>query len=276
MLKLSNKINFQRYLAIFRISFQQEFSYKLSFIMWRLRNVLQVFVAFYFWNTLFASNNTSLFGYDRTKILTYVFTILFMRAVVFSVRAVDVSGQIANGDLSNWLLKPIGYMKYWFTRDLSSKALNFVFAFFEILLLYLLLRPPLYLQTDLGLLLIFLVFMVLAIILFFFLLFVVEMATFWMPENGWAAQFLFVGIVAEFFSGGVFPLDIFPKLFQTVLGYLPFGYLLYFPAQVYLGKLSTQTIQRGLVIEVMWIVIFYVIAQKMWRRGLKNYASEGR
>jgi ABC-2 type transport system permease protein len=276
MPKLSKTLNLQRYLAIFRISFQQEFSYKLSFIMWRLRNVLQVFVAFYFWDTLFTGDNTSLFGYDRSKILTYVFTILFMRAVVFSVRAVDVSGQIANGDLSNWLLKPIGYMKYWFTRDLSSKALNFAFAFFEILILYLILRPPLYFQTDIGLLLYFFLFLVLAVILFFYLLFVVEMVAFWMPENGWAAQFLFVGIVAEFFSGGVFPLDIFPKLFQTGLGYLPFGYLLFFPAQVYLGKISIPMIHRGLIIETIWIIVFFIIAQKMWKKGLKSYASEGR
>lgn len=276
MKKPNRKHRLSRYLAIFRISFQQEFAYKLNFVMWRVRNILQVFIAFYFWDTLFIGKTGQIFGYDRSMILTYIFTILFIRAVVLSARAVDVSGQIANGDLSNMLLKPIGYMKYWFARDLSSKALNFIFAFFEVLFLYFLLRPSLFLQTNISLLLLFFVFVVLAVILFYFLLFVVELVSFWMPENGWAAQFLFIVIITEFFSGGIFPLDIFPKTFQVILGYLPFGYLLYFPAQIYLGKIDMALIYRGMLVEVIWVVLLYLLSQTMWKRGLKNYASEGR
>jgi len=265
-----------KYISIFRISFAQEFAYKLNFVMWRVRNVIQVFVVFYFWDTAFSESQSTIFGYDRAKILTYTFGILLVRAVVLSARAVDVSGQIANGDLSNLLLKPFGFMKYWFTRDLSSKSLNLMFAVGETSVLFFVLKPPLFLQTNGYLLLEFMIFLVLATILFYLILFLVNMVAFWMPENGWAAQFLFIVIITEFLSGGTLPLDIFPESVQMILRMLPFGYLIFFPIQVYLGKISQSIIFQGFAIEVFWILILLFLVKSVWQKGLKNYASEGR
>jgi ABC-2 type transport system permease protein len=276
VVKKSPSMKLQKYLTILKISFQQEFAYKFNFVMWRVRNVIQVFIAFYFWDTLFSDSGRVVFGYDRAKILTYVFAILFIRSIVLSARAVDIAGQISNGELSNLLLKPVNFFKYWFARDISSKVLNVGFAFVETFLLYLILRPPIFLQTTPINLMGSMVFVLLAILLFYFLLFITNMVAFWMPENGWAAQFLIIGIITEFFSGGVFPLNIFPKGAQIVFGYLPFQYLLYFPVQVYLGNATGAEIAKGFVVVVFWIMTLYFMATKIWLRGIKNYASEGR
>ncbi|MBI2103398.1 hypothetical protein HYT59_00170 [Candidatus Woesebacteria bacterium] len=75
-----------KYLQVFKISFQQEFAYRLNFIMWRLRNVMQIFLVFFLWSTIFSDNQKEFFGYNRDKILTYVFGILILRALVLSAR----------------------------------------------------------------------------------------------------------------------------------------------------------------------------------------------
>ena len=137
-----------RYLAVFKISFQQEFAYRASFIMWRVRNVLQIFIVFFLWDTVFSVQGREVFGYDRTRMLTYVFGLIIVRAFVLSARAQDVAGHIARGELSNYLVRPINYFKYWFTRDLSSKLLNIAFAVVEIIILYFVLRPPFFIQTN--------------------------------------------------------------------------------------------------------------------------------
>src|SRR3972149_10285999 len=137
-----------KYLQIFKISFAQEFAYRLNFIMWRVRNVLQIFLVFFLWTTIFADQSKEIFGYNRDKIITYVFGILVLKALVLSARVIDVSGEISRGDLTNYLLRPVNYFRYWFTRDLSSKALNLAFATVEIAILYFLLRPPFFVQTD--------------------------------------------------------------------------------------------------------------------------------
>ena len=266
----------KKYLQIFKLSFQQEFAYRLNFVMWRVRNILQIILLFFLWSSVFKDPQTEVFGYNQEKILTYVFGILILRAIVFSARAVDVAGEISNGDITNFLLKPVNYFKYWATRDIASKILNLGFSVFEITILFLILKPNLFLQTNLLTLFAVLISLTMAVILFFCLLFITNMSAFWMPENGWAAQFLFIAIITDFLSGGVFPLDILPLAFQKVLYSTPFPYLLFFPLQVYLGKIAGLEIIRGLATAFTWVFILFMTVKFIWAKGLRRYSAEGR
>lgn len=266
----------QKYWSIFKISFQQEFAYRLNFIMWRVRNVIQILLIFFLWDTVFADPKRVVFGYDRGKILTYVFGILIIRAFVLSARTVDVAGEISRGDLANYLVKPINYFKYWLTRDLSSKALNLAFAAVEFSILFLILKPPFFFQANLLSMLAFLVSVVLAILIFFTILFITSFVPFWAPEIAWGAQFIVVTTVIEFLSGALFPLDILPQVFQKVLSYSPFPYLLFFPIQVYLGKIPGIEVFKGIVIAGIWVGILWCLMNVIWRKGIRVYQSYGR
>lgn len=266
----------KKYLSIFRISFAQEFAYRLNFIMWRVRNVLQIFLVFFLWSTVFTNPGTELFGYNRDKIITYIFGIFVLRALVLSARAVDIAGEISRGDLTNYLLKPLNYFKYWFTRDISSKALNLGFATIEIALLYVFLKPTLFIQTNPTQLLLFAVSVIFAIVMFFGLLVLVNMVSFWLPEGGWASQFLFIIIFTEYLSGAIFPLDILPSAIQSILYALPFPYLLFFPLQVYLGKIPTEVIFNGLLVSGLWMTVLVLLMNRVWNKGIKRYTAVGR
>ncbi|RLC32669.1 hypothetical protein DRH13_01405 [Candidatus Woesebacteria bacterium] len=266
----------KKYLSIFKISFAQEFAYRVNFIMWRVRNVLQILLVFFLWSAVFTNPQTELFGYNRDKILTYVFGIFILRALVLSSRAVDIAGEIARGELTNYLLKPINYIKYWFTRDISSKALNLSFATVEIVILYFFLRPTFFIQTDPLQIFLFLVAVVFAVVMFFGLLVLVNFVTFWLPEGGWASQFLIIVIFTEFLSGAVFPIDILPEAIQNVLYALPFPYLMFFPLQVYLGKLSMTATLQSLLISGIWMMFMIVVINQVWARGIKKYSAVGR
>jgi ABC-2 type transport system permease protein len=243
--------------------------------MWRVRNVLQLFLIFFLWDTVFSSSNTVLFGYDRTKILTYVFGLLIVRAIVLSSRSVDIAGEISQGLLTNYLLKPLSYFKYWFTRDMASKALNLIFASFEIVLLYFLLKPQFFLQTNPIFLSLFIISIILAIILFFLLLTLFNLFPLWYPEQAWGPTF-FLMIFMDFIGGGVFPLDILPSSIQQVLYLTPFPYLMFIPIQIYLEKFSVVFALKSLLIAMAWILILLYLVNTAWRVGLRLYRAEGR
>lgn len=266
----------KKYLSIFKISFAQELAYRANFIMWRIRNVLQILLVFFLWSTVFTNPQTELFGYNRDKILTYVFGIFILRALVLSSRAVEIAGEIARGDLTNYLLKPLNYIKYWFTRDISSKVLNLGFATVEIVILYFFLRPTFFIQTDPLQIFLFLVAVIFAIVMFFGLMVLVNFVSFWFPEGGWASQFLIIVIFTEFLSGAVFPIDILPEAIQSVLYALPFPYLMFFPLQVYLGKLSMVGMLQGLLISGIWMIVMIFVMSQVWTRGIKRYSAVGR
>lgn len=264
-----------KYLQIFKISFQQEFVYKLNFIMWRVRNVFSIFLVFFLWDSVFSDPTKVVFGYDRARILTYVFGLIVIRSVVLSTRSIDVAGEISRGDVSNLLLKPVSYFKYWFTRDFSSKFLNLLFAIFEAAFLYYLLRPSFFFQKDLLTLGLFLLSLGSAVILYFLLVFLFSMPPFWYPQQAWGFIFLLI-VLADLLGGGVFPIDILPDKIQNVIYLTPFPHLLFTPLGIYLGKFNLSATFRFLTTSFFWIGILIYINKKIWHLGLKSYRSEGR
>jgi len=266
----------KKYLSVFKISFAQEFAYRLSFIMWRVRNVMQIVLVFFLWDSVFMGPQPIIFGYDKAKIITYVFGLIIVRAFVLSARAQDVAGEIQRGEIVNLLLKPVSYFKYWITRDLSSKALNLLFAVLEWTILYLVLRPEFFFQKDPLFLGGFILLVVLAMFIFFVLIFLVSALTFWMPEAGWGMQFLIIVVAVEFLSGGLFPLDILPVAIQKILYLSPFPYLIFFPLQAYLGKISGVVLLKSIAVSFFWAFALWLLMRSVWYRGLKVYNPPGK
>ncbi len=266
----------RKYWQIFKISFQEEFAYRFNFVLWRVRNVFQILLTFFLWSAVFSDPGTVIFGYDRSRILTYVFGIMIVRALVLSARAMDVATDIAQGDFSNYLVKPISYFRFWFTRDIASKTLNIGFAAVEFVILYLILKPPFFFQPDIYVFLTFLISIGIAILIYFFLLFIISAVPFWAPELAWGSHFLVTVVIIEALSGSIFPINILPAGLQSLAMATPFPYLIYFPVQVYLGNIGGLELVRGLFVGIFWVVALWFSLNIIWQRGLKAYQAVGR
>jgi ABC-2 type transport system permease protein len=266
----------KKFLGLFNISFQQEFAYRLNFILWRVRNVMQILVFFFLWSAIFSGGAVQFFGYDKAKIFTYAFALMIVRAVVLSSRSVDVAGQIANGELTNLLLKPINYFSYWITRDFSSKLLNIIFSVFEIVVLVLLLKPNIFIQINPIYFFSFVGALLIAMFLYFSLLMLTNFIPFWAPELSWGAQFLVIVVVVEFLSGAFLPLDIFPPILYQILRFTPFPYLVFIPIKIYLGLFDYSLVVQSLLIGIAWCLILWKIVNYVWKKGLLVYEGVGR
>jgi len=262
-----------KYLFIIRNTFEEYFIYRINFLFWRLRNILGLLTGYFFIKVVFGQEKI-LYGYDLEKILTYIFSVSVLRAVIFSSRVADLAGVIQTGDLTNLLLKPISTLRYYFSRDLADKVLNISFSLLELGVIIYLLKPPFFLQKNLFSLILFIFSAGLALLLYFFINFLLSLIGFWTPEV-WAPQFLF-GILLNFFSGGLIPLDVLPKPVQFVFQVTPFPYLLFNPMTVYLGKSSLLTALGMILISLVWIGIFYFLVRRVWQKGLLIYQAEGR
>lgn len=264
----------RKYWPVFKNTLAEYFTYRLNFTMWRIRTVMQLLVVYFLWWAIFESQEGEIFGYTQGMILTYILGAAFLRTMVFASRTIDIGDEINRGNLTNFLLKPISYFKYWFVRDIADKILNISFAVFELTLIYLLLKPPIFLQTNFLNLSLFAVSAGLALMLYFYINFLFGLLAFWTPDT-WAPRFLFF-VVLEFLAGGLFPLDILPQFLYQVLRFLPLFYLNFFPLKIYLGQLSILEVAEGLTICLFWTVIFYWVVQAVWRKGLRVYSAEGR
>ena len=263
-----------KYWAVFKTSWSNGFVYRLNFLLWRARSVIIVLTVYFLWDTIF-QNNPAAFGYTHEKILTYVFMTLLLRSLILGGRSIDVGGEISDGRLSNYLLRPVNYFYYWFTRDWADKLLNMIFSIAEITVLYFWLRPQIMFPTDSATILLFLAAVSIGIGLNFVIGFITSTATFWAPGNTWGFWFIYL-VILEVLSGIMFPLYVLPKIAYDLLMLTPFPYLLYFPTAVYLGKLELTLILRGLLVSGVWLVALYWLSRKFWNKGVMVYQSEGR
>lgn len=261
-----------KYWLIFKTEWQLNLIYRLNFSMWRIRSVLQLLLIYFIWWTVFQSQN-EVFGYTTASILTYVLVAALIRAIVLSTRVMDLMDAINSGNIVNFLIKPLGFVRYYLARDVADKLFNVLFYIVEIWLLVLLLKPPLIFQTNTLTLALFLVSIIGGLAIYFYLNFIIGLLTFWL-ENSWGPLFLMT-IFLEGFGGGLFPIDILPEKFYKLLMLTPFPYLIFFPSKIYLGDLTINQLTVHFLIILLWIVILHLLMKKLINAGFRHYSAVG-
>ncbi len=120
----------------------------------------------------------------------------------------------------------------------------------------------------------FLASLVMAFLLGFFLEALMGMIGFWFLE---VSSLLFVYMLFTFFfSGHMFPIDMLPGGWKTVVDATPLQYLAYFPAAVFLGKIAgAGSWPCGLAIELGWVLLLAAACRLAWRRGAARYSAFG-
>ncbi len=127
--------------------------------------------------------------------------------------------------------------------------------------------------TDVTTWLAFSASLLMAFVVGFFFEASVGMVGFWFLE---VTSILYIVMTVNFFvSGHMFPLDLLPRPWSTILRWLPFQYMAYFPAAVFLGKIRGAALVEELLKEAAWAVFFVVLARWLYRRGLKQYSAFG-
>ena len=181
----------------------------------------------------------------------------------------DIANDIATGNLSTYLVKPINYLAYWFTRRLASRSLHLVMAILETLIFLMIIKP------DLGSLLHpleapFIAIIILALVLFILFDFIVGLTAFW-TFRAYGPRFA-LKVVMEFASGRYFPLLAIPFGIGKALEYLPFSYMVYWPTLIFKGSSFSLTFW---LVGGTWVILLTLALKFAWKRGLRSYEAVG-
>src|SRR3989344_8219141 len=137
----------KKYFLIAKIAWDEMLIYRTSFIMWRVRIILQLLTMYFLWLAILSSDRL-LLGYTQSGMLTYILGTSLVTSIVLSSRSYAVGEEINSGNLLNFLIRPINYFTYWFSKDIGDKTLNIIFSIFELIILFFILHPPLFFQTK--------------------------------------------------------------------------------------------------------------------------------
>ena len=185
----------------------------------------------------------------------------------------QIAADIKDGNISQFLLKPIDYLTYRLCLFFSGRVTYLAVTAIPLAIFILCLHKFFVLPPDWTTLVLFLVSITLTALLQFFMSYTMAMLAFWVLE---VSTFIFILFAFEYIaSGHLFPLDILPPAIERVLYFSPFPYQLYFPISVYMGKTTGVELAKGLVIQLSWVIAAYLLARFAWNRGIKKYGAVG-
>ncbi len=191
--------------------------------------------------------------------------------------------QIREGEIKKFLIQPIDMIGFLLLSRIAHKLAYYSVAIGPFALVYAICawqgfftgwpdpNYPLW-QTILG----FIASLVMSFLLGFYLEAAIGMIGFWWLE---VSSLLFVYMLFNFFlSGHMFPIDMLkevPGPWYTLVQILPLQYLAYFPAAVFLQKITGWYLFWGLLIQAGWVLFFMVVCRLMFHYGVKRYSGFG-
>jgi ABC-2 type transport system permease protein len=185
----------------------------------------------------------------------------------------QIAADIREGNISQFLLKPVDYLWYRLSLFFSGRIAFILVAGLPLAVFIFCFRAYVQPPASLAAAMVFPLSLVLTALLQFFISYAMAMLAFWLLE---ISTFIFILFAFEYLaSGHLFPLDILPPAVRQILFLTPFPYQLYFPISIYLGKVEGGGLWRGLAMQGFWVLVAYVFARFMWRRGINKYSAFG-
>jgi ABC-2 type transport system permease protein len=266
----------KKYWHVINVGIQNNLTYRFNFFARTIFGLIPLIAVLYVWRTIYAgkSQGAEIGTYTLAQMISYY----LLATIVDALTAVNeddwqIAADIKDGNISQFLLKPIDYLVYRLCLFFSGRITYLAVAAIPLALFILSLRRYFVLPADWPTFGLFLVSVFLTALLQFFMSYTMAMLAFWVLE---VSTFIFILFAFEYIaSGHLFPLDILPHGLAQALYFTPFPYQLYFPVGIYMGKISGIELARGLLVQAGWVAVAYVSARFMWHRGIRKYSAVG-
>ena len=265
----------RKYAKIFRASLVERMTYRGDFLIGTMLRFLPMITTILLWQAIFkGSGQSSMSGFSFDETIAYLLLVNISR--MFSSMpglAGGIARDIREGTLKKYLIQPIDLIAYLMSYRMAHKVAYIVTSALPYGILFFLCRGYFHSFPDATTLVAYGVSLILAFCVGFFFEVCVGMVGFWFLE---ITSVLYIVMTMNFFiSGQMLPIDFLPQPWATILKALPFQYMAYFPAVVFLGKIKGAALIWGLLGELAWAVFFLVLARGLYRLGLRRYGAYG-
>jgi ABC-2 type transport system permease protein len=268
-----------KYLSIFVVSLKERMTYRADFLLGTVLRFLPMVTTILLWQAIYKGSGQMSLGnkatqYTYNEMIAYLLLTNISR--MFSSMpglAGGIAREIREGTMKRYLIQPIDMIGYLLVYRMAHKVTYIIMSFLPYALLFFLCRGFFDGFPDALTMAAFALSLVLSFLVGFFFEVSVGMVGFWFLE---VTSLLYIVMTLNFFiSGHMLPLDLLPQPWSGLLKVLPFQYMAYFPAVVFLGKIKGTTLILFLLGELFWAVFFMVLARALYRLGLKRYSAFG-
>ncbi|HEY7155771.1 MAG TPA: ABC-2 family transporter protein [Gemmataceae bacterium] len=266
----------RKYVNIFRVSLIERMAYRGDFLLGTVLRFFPVITTVLLWKAVFAgAEQKYIAGFNEHRMIAYLLLIHISR--MFSSMpglSATIARDIRDGSLKKYLLQPLDMIGYLLSYRVAHKVAYITTSAGPYAGLFLFCSSYFVgLWPDALTLLAYAASLLLAFVIGFFFEASMGMVGFWFLEV--TSLLWVVNTVNYFVSGQMFPLDLLGSPWDVFLKWLPFQYLAYFPAVVFLREIEGPALIEGLLMELSWAAVLIVLSRWLFARGLRRYSAFG-
>jgi len=259
------------YRALFLAQFQSSAQYRVQTVLWLLFAVIRPLVFLAAWSAAAAAQGGSIGDLTMADFAAYYVGLTLVGQLTMSWDAYDFEFEIRNGGLSSKLLRPLHPLHYAIVGNIVFKITGLPALLPALVLIAWTFQA--HFETQWWHLVLFVPSVILAAALRFMFGWFVATCAFWTTRIHSIMhlydriQFLFAGQVA--------PLSLLPGPLANIGYALPFGYMLWAPAEILRGGASVEQALGMMGMQSAWLIVSAVGYAVLWRFGLRQYSAVG-
>lgn len=262
----------RKYLAVMKITFKDFAAYRsqiyITYVGWITRLMIIVFL----WKAIFAAKS-QIGNYNFPEILTYFILVQIAMSFVFSHIGFHYARDINNGDLSNFLHRPISYPLFKFIYEISMNFARTMIGLTIYALIIVIFYRYFSFHLSFASIPLAIISLVFGFIINYSMVAMIGMLTFWFSDSS-RLVYIYFSIVT-IFSGLTIPVDLFPQKMFEALKYTPFPYSFFLPVKILQNTDINGNIPL-LRMQIFFAILLSLAAMFMYKKGLKKYEASGK
>jgi ABC-2 type transport system permease protein len=259
------------YIQQFKTTLAMMFAYRASLLIWMIGQVLEPLVYLIVWSIVSNNNGGSIGDYTTSQFAAYFILLMLVNQITYTWIMHEFEYRIREGNFSFTLLRPVHPIHSDIADNVSSKLITTPSMIVVAVVLSLVFHVSLAPQP--WAIALFFPALFLAFAIRFLLEWTLAMLAFWTTRVGAANQTYFVLML--FLSGQFAPLTLLPAPVQVLANILPFRWLISYPIDLIMGRLSFNQALIGLGVQAVWLIVSFILLRVVWRAGIKVYSAVG-
>ena len=218
--------------------FQDGMVYKANTLVWIMTDVVTAVTMPLIWLASY-NGRAMIHGYTPTQMVVYYLTVLALTGLIESHVMWDMATDVKQGKFNNYLIRPYPMLEYMFTANLGWRLMRTLLSLPLLVLVALAFHhylphsssvaqyhwgPAFWLAVVLG------------HMISFLLSYGLGLLSLWLYESRSIYELYY--LLMLIFSGQIAPLTLLPPFLLNVIAWLPFPYVISFPVQIFLGRVS--------------------------------------
>lgn len=261
----------QLYKAFLRISTAMMIQYRASGSIWMIGAILDPVIFLVVWSVAARTSGGAVGGMTPSDFAAYYIVLMLINHLTFSWIMEVFQYRVQYGNFNAELLRPVHPIHMDIADNIAYKLVMLVLMMPAVGICIWLFEPafvvvPWALAAAIPA--IFLAFLVR-----FFLEWTLALVTFWTTRTQ-AINRTYFGVLM-FLSGRVAPIALLPGFLQDLAGALPFYYMIAFPVELAVGRLSPAEAMNGFMIQIFWLAAALGIITSTWKFALKRFSAVG-